>query len=185
VSRKDLLALSPRDAQLRAGRSVLIGLFAPVLVVFLFELALTPSSYAAIAALVLIAAQGVAYWLLKERQAEQGTSLPAGLTVFRWLRWIDIALLAGAFAVIVVAWEPEKAGYTIALWLFAVLEYVSLFFIHLYYVPRPVVKRAGGQEWLRDSRLSRDLVAASHPAPPPARGRKPGGSGGRKPDRRR
>jgi len=171
VSRKDLLALSPREAQLRAVRSALIALFGPTLAVFLFELPIGPSTYTAIAALVMISVQGCVYWVLKERQAEQGTYRPAGLAVFRWLRMVDVAVLVAALAVIVIAWESEKGYLTVLLWLFAVLEYVSLFVIHLYYVQRPVVKRAGGQEWLRQSRLSHDLAAGEPPAPP-ARGGK-------------
>jgi len=171
VSRTDLLALSPREAQLRAIRSALIGISGPVLMAFLLDLKLGPATYAVFAALVVIEAQGVAYWVLKERQAERGLRRPEGLAAFRWLRLIDVAVLVGTLAVVVLAWESDQGFLTVLLWLFAALEYVSLFFVHLYYVQRPVVKRAGGQEWLRQSRLSRDLAAGDAPATPARAGK--------------
>jgi len=167
VTRHDLPALTPRDAQLRAVRSVALAMFPPAAVVFLLELPARPATYAAIGAIAFICLQGAAYWGLKYRQVTSRAPRPVGLAMFRWLRLIDVAVLVGALAVIVT--DPEVG--TVLLWVLALGEYVSLYVVHLYYVTPPPSKRAAEPEWLHAPRLARDLRAGPVQAHAPGRGK--------------
>lgn len=89
--------------------------------------------WCALVPLLVILAQGGAYWLLARAWVGRA-AMPAGLaSLYRGFRIIDPALLALG-AVGIVALRPGNVGplvVAVAIWLFGVVEYVNYFVVRL------------------------------------------------------
>lgn len=116
--------------------------------------------WCALVPLIVILAQGGAYWLLA-RDWVGRAAMPVGLaSLYRGFRTLDPVLLALG-AVGVVALRPENVGplvVAVATWLFAVVEYVNYFVVRLSF---PVTRWVEGVAQRRTPQLVKDLRGAS------------------------
>ena len=116
--------------------------------------------WSALVPLLLVLAQAGVYWLLARSWVERHPMPPLIRTVYRTLRFMNVALLVGG-ACGVIVWCPHELGAGIAVvsvWLFGTIEYVNYFLIRLSYPPRLWLTAVGQ---LRTPRLVRDLNASS------------------------
>ncbi|CAL9479415.1 hypothetical protein SUDANB121_03020 [Nocardiopsis dassonvillei] len=126
----------------------------------------SPTNLAGFGMFALLLVEGSAYWWLKLRQASRGGRLPAGMPVFRALRWVNVALFALTGAVVAAAlaegghWSRVAVG--VPLWLFAVLEQVNYFHVQLAHDTRADLRRLLRTRRLHRSHLARDLTRAAH-----------------------
>ncbi|MDE3723937.1 hypothetical protein PWG71_21305 [Nocardiopsis sp. N85] len=122
----------------------------------------SPANLAGFGVFALLLAEGSAYWWLKLRQTAGGGRTPAGMAVFRVLRWINVALFAltGALVAVTVVegghWTRAAVG--VALGLFAIVEHVNYFHVQLMHDTRADLGRLLRTRRPRRSHLARDLA---------------------------
>ncbi|CAL9618537.1 hypothetical protein SUDANB121_05812 [Nocardiopsis dassonvillei] len=134
----------------------------PVSVVWILEMPPTVANLAALALVTCLVLQGSVYWKLKYDALRSGGGVPRGLPVFRVLRVLDVILLGvSAVLLVIAAFRGEAVGRLwpgVALWCFALIEYVNYFHLQLSVVDtrndRERLKR--GKAFHR-SHLARDL----------------------------
>lgn len=166
-----------------------VPLFAAVLFGFL-GVPPSPANLAGFALFAVLLVQGSAYWWLKVHQVRTRARRPAGMPVFRLLRWADGPLLLAGGAVVAAAFsegEPwARVWPGLGLGLFALLEYVNYFHVQLSHQTRADLSRLLRTRRLHRSHLSRDMAlrparapgagrARTGPAAPPGNGRLRGG----------
>jgi len=124
---------------------------------------LTAGNVAGLFLVLLILAEGSAYWWLKLRQLDAGDPAPAGMAVYRVVARANVALLAGGAILIGAgAFTGGAAGAAgtwpgALLWGFAALEHVNYFHLQLMHDTRADVARLFRTRRLRRSHLARDL----------------------------
>lgn len=104
--------------------------------------------------------QGGAYWAAKLRQVRLRAEAPAGLVVYRWLRLVNVPVLAAgaAYTGHAVTVDPGRAAVPGMVFLVvAVLEYVNYFHVQLMHDNRADVRRLR-RLGFRKSHLARDLT---------------------------
>ncbi|CAM4062035.1 hypothetical protein GCM10009799_40910 [Nocardiopsis rhodophaea] len=139
---------------------------------WVWHMPVTGANLTGFALLALILVEGGAYWWLKYRHLRMGRQLPAGLTVFRYLRTANVALLAAGAAVIGAGfaiggpWTHVWPG--AGLWAFALLEHINYFHIQLSHDTRADITRLLRTRRLHRSHLARDLERLSTTRAPDA-----------------
>lgn len=134
------------------------------LALLLFVVAGVPASVtnlAGYAVLGILLLEGAAYWALKYRQLRSGARCPSGMVTFRFLRWANVAMLASALVVLVVAAARSPGLETwpgLAFWAFAVLEHVNYFHVQLSHQSRADMRRLARTRRLRAAHLAVDLA---------------------------
>ena len=122
----------------------------------------TLSNLTGLALVAVFLVEGGAYWWLKSRQLVSGAPAPAGMGAFRLLRPVNVGLLAVGAVVIAVDSVTGGVGVRtwpgVALWVFAVLEYVNYFHLQLMHDTRADLTRLFAHGFRR-SHLARDLSA--------------------------
>jgi hypothetical protein len=129
-------------------------------VVTQLRMPLTAGNVAGLSLVLLILAEGSAYWWLKLRQLAAGDPAPAGMAVYRVVARANVALLAGGAILIGAgAFTGGAAGAWpgALLWGFAALEHVNYFHLQLMHDTRADVARLFRTRRLRRSHLARDL----------------------------
>lgn len=115
--------------------------------------------WSAVVPLLLILVQAGAYWLLARRWVKR-SPMPAGLAArFRALRIITLIMLGLGLAGIII-WWPENlavAVVAVAVWSFALVEYVNYYVVRLSYPPSRWFALVGQG---RTPRLARDIRSA-------------------------
>jgi hypothetical protein len=120
----------------------------------------TVSNLTGLALVTVFLVEGGVYWWLKARQLVAGASSPAGMAAFRTLRPVNVGLLAVGAVVLAVDSMVGGVGVRtwpgVALWIFALLEYVNYFHVQLMHDTRADLARLFARG-LRRSHLARDL----------------------------
>ncbi|MEU0571987.1 hypothetical protein ABZ297_42220 [Nonomuraea sp. NPDC005983] len=126
---------------------------------------LTPANLTGLLLVLVLLAEGGAYWWLKLAQLTSRSAVPAGIGVYRVLARVNLALLAGGAVVIGAGLVRSGFGTQVwpglALWVFAVLEYVNYFHLQLMHDNRADLSRLARTGRLHRSHLARDLARAS------------------------
>ncbi|PSK98947.1 hypothetical protein CLV63_104171 [Murinocardiopsis flavida] len=137
-----------------------IALIAWVLVGVL-RMPVTAANLAGLALVLVVLAEGGAYWWVKSVQLAAGAAAPAGMGVFRVLDRVNVVVLAGGAAVVGAGAVESGGGAGVwpgaALWVFAVLEQVNYFHVQLSHDTRADLSRLVRSRRLRRSHLRRDL----------------------------
>ncbi|MBM7786072.1 multidrug transporter [Tenggerimyces flavus] len=152
---------------LRRMRTLAVLELANVIIISVALLAVfrMPPTVSNLTGLVLVAAflvEGGVYWWLKARQLVTRAPAPAGMATFRLLRRVNVVLLAAGAVVIAADSVASGMGVRswpgVALWVFAVLEYVNYFHVQLMHDTRADLARLFTRG-LHRSHLARDLTA--------------------------
>lgn len=118
-----------------------------------------PALWIALFPLILILWQAGAYWLLARSWVGKG-SMPSGVAaVYRVFRVLNVLMLVASL-VLVGLYLPSRVPVQVlvlAVWVFAVVEYVNYFVVRLAYPMSQWFNRVG--EW-RTPRLVADLQSA-------------------------
>ncbi|MEV0633322.1 hypothetical protein [Nonomuraea wenchangensis] len=126
---------------------------------------LTPANLTGLLLVLILVAEGGAYWWLKLAQLSARSSLPAGMGVYRILARVNLALLAGGGVVISAGLVRGGSGTEVwpgfALWVFALLEHVNYFHLQLMHDNRADLSRLARTRRLHRSHLARDLARSS------------------------
>lgn len=119
--------------------------------------------WAALTPLCVLLVQAGAYWLLARRWVLPGGMPPSLAAAYRAFRVLDVGLLAVGLAAVAWAW-PDRAGVAVlvlAVWLFAVVEYVNYFVVRLSY---PIHVWFAEVTRRRTPRLVLDLTVSPRPS---------------------
>lgn len=156
---------------LGAGELVSVVVFALVLPRLLDEPD-RAALWAALLPLLVILLQAGGYWLAARRWVGRGT-MPAPLAgAYRAFRWLDVALLLGGLAGVLVS-RPDRPGVAVLvglIWLFAVIEYVNYFVVRLAYPPTRwwrTVRQSRTPRLLQDLRGAAAAGLSDSPRPTP------------------
>lgn len=152
---------------LRRLRTLAILEFANVVIISVvllgfFRMPPTLSNLTGLGLVAVFLVEGGAYWWLKSRQLVSGAAAPAGMDAFRLLKRANVGLLAVGAMVVAVDSVTGGVGVRtwpgVALWAFALLEYVNYFHVQLMHDTRADLARLAAHGFRR-SHLARDLSA--------------------------
>ena len=118
-----------------AAAAVFAGLAAFVLSPRLQDPSDRAALWSAVTPLVVVLAQGGAYWLLARRWMASGSAPSTVAGLYRCFRYADPGLLAAGLVGLVV-WWPASLGaglWLVGIWVFAAAEYANYFVVRLAY----------------------------------------------------
>jgi len=140
-------------------------------VALLWKMPFTAANTAGLGLLLILLAEGGAYWWVKARQLARDRPLPAGMPVFAALKRANLVPFAAGAAAIAAALAGGETGTRVwpgvFLWLFALVEQVNYFHVQLSHDNRADLSRLLRTRRLHRSHLARDLERARRT--PPAR----------------
>ncbi|MFF4989374.1 hypothetical protein ACFY19_19440 [Streptosporangium saharense] len=122
----------------------------------------TPANLTGLLLVLVVLAEGGAYWWLKFAQLTSRSPVPRGMGAYRVLARVNLALLAGGAVVVGASLAGGASGARVwpglALWVFAVLEHVNYFHVQLMHDTRADLARLVRTRRLHRSHLARDLA---------------------------
>ncbi|MFI6539371.1 hypothetical protein ACIBHY_43425 [Nonomuraea sp. NPDC050547] len=126
---------------------------------------LTTANTAGLVLVLIVLAEGGAYWWLKLAQLSSRSPVPAGMAVYRRLSRVNVGLLVAAAVVVGACLAEGGSGARVwpgaALWVFALLEHVNYFHLQLMHDTRADLAHLMNTRRLRRSHLALDLARAS------------------------
>lgn len=138
----------------------------PVLFLGFFGVEPNLANLVGLGSMVLVLAEGCAYWILKYRQLLRSHPHPRGMVAFRGLMCANIGLLAIGFLVICTGFVGGGNPWlALAFWAFAVLEHINYFHVQLMCDTKADLRRLMARKWPRRSHLAADLARTASRTP--------------------